>query len=251
MIPIVSFSHIVTIPFLLFISFRLFPSFFKTKDKNIGYFFATFAFLTIMEGLLASPGLIFKDSIEVGIVFAIYPFFLFLSLSFFAAVSFNIMKWEKTKRIFLIVMFIIAISITIINLINLQPAVTYQHPPFAYWEDTRGAAVNIFIGILSGLILMFIVFFYLFNGLKSLERYVRIRSFLIGGGTAGFFFSAIINFVSGSSLSASKYISSIMASFVLLLSCIIIFVGVRYKYKKEVEEFPYPKTKETYPKIKW
>lgn len=251
MIPLVSISNLITLPFLIVISFRLFLSFLGTKDKNIGYFFTAFALLTIMEGLVASPGLIFKNLIQIGTVFAIFPFFVFLGLGFWGAIPFSILKLKKVERIFLICLLLIAIFTTVINLNNVQSAVVYQYPPFIYWEDTRGTAMNIFIGLLSGLILLFIILFFFINGLKSNKRYVRVRSFLISGGVAGFFLASIINFVVGASHSTYKYMSSLTSALLLILSSIIIFAGIHYKNKKDSKEDSYPQIKKDYPKIQW
>lgn len=245
MIPIVSISHLITLPFLIFITFQLFLSFQGTKKKNVGYFFLVFLILLIMEGILASPGLVFKDPVKISRVFAFYPFFTFLSLGFAGALPFSILKMKKTEIIFLLLIFITAISITMINLSNVRPAVTYSRPPFIYWEDTRGEIMNIFIGIVGGIVLLFITFFFLINGLKSSERYVRIRSFLISAGMATFLLAAVVNFVLG--VVFQQYITTLSSVFLLITGSILVFSGVRRK--KEIQENSY--SQENYPKIQW
>ena len=249
MIPIISISHLIVLPFLIFIGFRLYVSFREKREKNVGYFFLVFLMLIIMEGILAIPGLVLKDPIKISTVFALYPFFTFLSLGFAGALPFNILKMKKTEISFLVLMFIAAISVTVINLSNVRSPETYYRPPFVYWEDTRGETMNMFIGIFSGFILLLIIFFYIFNGLKVSEKYIRVRSFLIAGGIAGFLLAAVINFVFGTSGQEYKYIYSFISTLFLILSSIVIFLGV---YKRKPKETSYPQIKEEeHPKIQW
>jgi len=124
-------------------------------------------------------------------------------------------------------MFITAISITVINLSNVRLPATYYHPPFVYWEDTRGETMNMFIGIIGALVLLFITFFFLINGFKSSERYVRLRSFLISGGMGTFLLAAIINFVLGAIF--HQYITTLISTFLLIVGSVSVFIGVRYK----------------------
>lgn len=252
MFPLVSIFNLITLPFLIFIASRLYASFRKTKNKNIGYFFVTFVFLIILEALLASPGLILKGLINIGVVFAIYPFFGLLSLAFLGLIPFNILGWKKAEKFFLLTIIIISFFITIINLIKLQPAVIHYQQPFIYWEDTRGMAMNFFIGIFITLILLYISAFFIFNGLKSSDRYIRKRSFLISGGAAGILLATIINFVLG--VIGQKYINSLISTFLLILSSIIIFVGVYYKSQtqEKLEETSFSQIKkDDYPQIQW
>ncbi|MDO8424558.1 MAG: hypothetical protein Q7S70_01300 [bacterium] len=227
MIPLVSISHLIALPFLAFVAFRLCLSFQRTKEKNIRYFFLVFLMLTIMGSLLASPGLIFKSLTKIDTVFALYPMFVLLSLGFFGAIPFNILNKKRAEKLFLGVMFFMAIFVTMINLGNIQPAIVQQQPPFIYWEDTRGLPMNIFLGVISGLILCSLLVFFLINGLKSPDRYVKIRSFLISGGIISLFLAAIINFAFGAIL--RQYVTSLISTFLIIISSIFVFTGVLYK----------------------
>ena len=114
---------------------------------------------------------------------------------------------------------------------NAKDAIVYQQSPFIYWEDTRGAAMNLFIGILTGLTLIYLSLFFLINGFRSSDKYVKSRSFLVGSGLAVFIIGVVINFVFGASNSPYKYIGTVISTCVGVLSCIMIFIGVRKKNK--------------------
>ncbi|MFH1036516.1 MAG: hypothetical protein V1756_00395 [Patescibacteria group bacterium] len=248
MIPLVSVSNLATLPFLIFICIRFFISFQKREEKNIAYFFIVFLLVTAMEILLASPGLIFEDPADISTVFAFYPFLVFLSLGFLAAIPFSIMRMKKTEIFFIVLMFVTSISTTIINLNNVLPSPTINQPPFIYWEDTRGPEMNIFIGIASGLIFLFVILFFFIQGFKNQDKYVRTRSFLIGAGLIIFLVTAAINFTLGAIL--KQNITSIVSAFLVVVSSFILFLGIRYK--KTTQEVSYPESKErNHPKIQW
>jgi len=228
MIPIVSLSHLIVLPFMMFISWRLYLSFKETKEKNVGYFFLAFLMMTIMEVILTTPGLVFKNPLEISTAFSFYPFFMLLLLTSISAIPFSILKMKKTEIIFIVLMFLTAVITSSINLNNVKPAVIYYNAPFVYWEDTRGETMNIFLGALGAVILIFITFFFLINGLKNQERYVKIRSFLISGGMAIFLLAAVINFVLGA-IFIKQYVTTLISTFLLIAGSISVFVGVRYK----------------------
>lgn len=227
MVPLVSISHLITLPFLAYISIRLYSSFKKTKDKNVGYFFAVFLILSIMEALLAMPGLVSSDLLKISAIFAFYPFFIISGLGFLGVIPLGVMQKRKAEIFFLSAIFVSAILATIINLNNINPAPAYYNHPFVYWEDTRGKEMNIFIGIFSAVILLFVIYFFFLKGIKSSERHIKIRSFLISGGVASLFSAAVINFVFGAIL--HQYITSLISAFFIIASSIFIFIGVRYK----------------------
>ncbi len=227
MIPIVSISHLIVLPFIIFICSRLYISFRQTKEKSVGYFFLVFLTLIIMEAILASPGIITKDPLIISTLFALYPFFTFLSLAFIGALPFSILKMKKSEIFFIFLMSVLAIIITLINLNNVRLPPVFLRPPFIYWEDTRGGAMNIFMGIVGALVLLFTTLFFFINAVKSQDRHVRNRSLLISGGTAAFLFAAIINYVLGALL--QQYITTLISTFLMILGSISVFSGVRHK----------------------
>jgi len=251
MIPIVSICNLATLPFFIFILFRLYFSFKGTNDKNIGYFFVAFFAMAIVEGLLATPGLLLKDLIKIDTVFAIYPFFLFLCLGSLAAIPFHILKWETAGKFFFICFILITLFVTAIDIINIKEAVVYKSQPFIYWEDTRGVPINTLIGIITGLILSSIAFFFFLNGLKSAEKYVRTRSLIIGSGIGMFLLAGIANFIFGSMGQEYKNIISLITVFILILSSMIMFIGVNYKIKESIKGNSGLETKNDSPKIQW
>lgn len=240
MIPIVSISNLIAFPFVAFISIVLFRSFLKTKERNVGYFFAGFLSLSLMDAILSVPGLVSRDALAISFFFAIFPFFAILGLGFWSAIPFSIMGRKNLQIAATSICALVAIIVTVINLNHVAPAHIYNLPPFIYWEDTRGAVMNNAIGAMVGVIIIYLFLFFLLNGFRDKNSYIKKRSLTIAAGLAVLLSASIVNFILGASYTPQKYIASIIAAVLSVFSSILIFVGVRYKKKTQD---PYPPQK--------
>jgi len=229
MVPIVSIFNLISVLFFTGITLKLYFSYRRTKDEKLGNFFKTFLFLTILMILLASPGLIFTNLKTIGFIFIIYPLFSFLALAYLGIIPLKIMGWIKIRQVFLKGMIGIASLIALFNLFNWGPAIVHHQNSFIYWEDTRGVTMNIILGIILGLGLLLIIAFFLTQGFKSSERYIRIRAFLIAMGLVSLVGTSVINFILGAS--AQIYITSLLATLFNILAASLILAGIYYKPK--------------------
>jgi len=250
MIPIVSIGNLISALFFSGVTLKLYFSYKRTKDEKLRDFLKTFLFLTIVMILITSPGLVFTNLKIIGLIYAVYPFFAFLALAHLGIIPLRIMRRERVRQIFFKGMIGVAFLITLLNLLNWGSAIVHRQDSFIYWEDTRGVTMNIILGIILGLSLLLITIFFLTQGLKSLERHIRIRAFLIAGGLLSLALVAVVNFVLGAS--AQIYITSLLASFFNVLAALLIFAGIYYKYKpEEISYPPIKKEEKEYPKIQW
>ncbi|MDD2696973.1 MAG: hypothetical protein PHE52_02345 [Candidatus Pacebacteria bacterium] len=229
MLPIVSIFNLVSALFFGGITLKLYLSYKKKKDENLGNFFKGFLSLTILLVLIASPGLIFSDLKTISLMYAIYPFFTLLGVAYFGVIPLKVLGWKKTKELFFRSMVGIAVVITFFNIIDWQPAIVHQQAPFIYWEDTRGDVMNIILGAVLGLTLLLIAVFFINQGLKSSDKFVKIRAFFIAAGIISLIMSAGTNFIFGAS--AQEYLGSIMANFFNVLAAVLIAAGIYYKPK--------------------
>jgi hypothetical protein len=230
MFPIVSIFNLVSALFFGSIALKLFFSYRESKDENLRDFLKVFLFLTILLILISSPGLIFTNLRIIGLIYAIYPLFAFLALGYFGRVPLKIIGWERMKQIFFKGTIGIASLITLLNLLNWGPAIVYHQDSFIYWEDTRGAAMNIAIGAVYCLILLLTIIFFLVQGFKSTERFIKTRSIFISGGLLGLALTSVVNFIFGAS--AQIYITSLLATLFNILAALLILAGIYYKPKE-------------------
>ncbi|MDD5145156.1 MAG: hypothetical protein PHW72_03485 [Candidatus Pacebacteria bacterium] len=229
MIPIVSLFNLVSALFFGGISVKLYSSYKKSNDENLKDFFYTFLYSSIMFIIMALPGTVSRDLVFVGLIYAVYPLFSFLSLSYFGQIPLRILSWQKVRKLFSVSMKALGFLVVFIDILNWGPAVFHQQQPFAYWEDSRGEAMNIFVGSVLGLSFLLIFIFFIIQGMKSSERYLKIRAFLIAGGVVFIILGSLINFVFGAS--ALEYIDTLISSLFIVFSTILISAGVYYKPK--------------------
>jgi len=229
MIPIVSIFNLISALFFGGISLKLYFSYRDKKDENLSNFFKGFLSLTILLVLISLPGLVFNDLKIISLMYAIYPFFALLGTAFFGNIPLKLLAWKKTKELFFRIMIGIAVIITFFNLLDWRPAIIHQEPPFIYWEDTRGDVMNIVLGAVLGLVLLLITAFFINQGLKSSDRFVKIRAFFIAFGISSLILSAATNFIFGAS--AQEYLGSLLANFFNVLAAVLIAAGIYYKPK--------------------
>lgn len=227
MVPIVSLFNLVSTLFFGGIGLKLYFSWRRSRNENLKYFFLTFLFLTAAMALLVLPGIILNDLAWIGLVFAGYPFFIFLSIACLIAIAFKIMGKEKLKSLFLKLMVGVALLTTAINLQNWGPAVIRLQGEFVYWEDTRGEVMNIALGIAYAVALILVLIFFVSQGLRSEDGDVRARSLFIAGGSLSFALAATANFVLGY-LTAIQ-LTSLIATLFNLAAAFLILAGVYYK----------------------
>lgn len=233
MIPIVSIANLISALFFGSIALKLYPSRAKTEDDKLEDFFKVFLFLAILLFLISTPGLIFKDLAIIGLMYALYPFFALLALAYMGVIPLKIMGWRKVKQIFFKGLIIAASLITAINLLRLKPAVVYNPAPLIYWQDSRGILMNNVLGALLGATLLSIIMFFIIQGFKTKEQYLRTRAFLVATGLLGLMASSVINFIFGAS--SQVYINSLFATFFNILSAIFFLAGIYYKPKNNLQ----------------
>jgi len=228
--PIVSISNLISGLIFGIVSLKLYFSYRKTKDEKIRDFFLAFLFLTLSLLLLATPGLVFTNLKIIGLIFAFYPFFVFLGFAYLGIIPLKILSWLKIQKIFFWGIIIIGVLITVFSIINWKPAVFYSQDPFVYWEDTRGVILNTIIGGFFGLGILLVMIFFFLQGIKSEDKYIRRRAFIIIGGLMILMLMGLTNFVFGAS--PQQYLTSVIASFLGISAGLIIIFSIFYKRKK-------------------
>ncbi len=250
MIPVVSIFNLIS--FLIFggVALKLYFSYKKNQDPKLKNFFLAYLFLTSTFVLLAAPGLVTTNLKIIGLIFSVYPSLNCISFIYLGLIPVKILEWERTKQIFLGGMTLITLSITILDLINWGPAVPYLRAPFVYWEDTRGIATNVIVGAAMGLGLFFVIIFFLVHALKTSNKYVRIRAFLVMGSLGFLMLLGLVNFIFGAP--SEEYKTSIIAAFLGVLAGATMLFNVFYKGKSEEEsQSSIKKEAKEYPEIQW
>ena len=230
MIPIVSIFNLVSAFFFGGASLKIYFSYLKNREEKLGDFLKVFLLLTILLNLLATLGLIFWQQETIGLVYALYPFLAFMGLAYLGTIPLSLMNWQRIKKIFFNLTVAIAFLVTLLNILNWGPAVVHYQDSFVYWEDTRGVSMNVMIGLFYGLILILVISFFLIQGFRSSERFVKIRSLFIAAGLFFLALTSLVNFVFGAS--AQEYLDSLIAAVFNILAGTFILIGIYYKPQK-------------------
>ena len=229
MIPIVSIGNLISFIVALAITLKLYFVYQEKRSKRVNDFFKIFLFLSVYFGLLATPELVFKDPKTIELVsLEISFFFIYLALAYLIKISLEILDWKKLKNIYFWGLIVFAFMLTIINIATLQPAVYSVQGQFVFWEDARGIVINIITGFILGVGSISGALFFLIGGLKSTEKLVRTRSFLITGGLVMMALAALINYILGAS--PQIFMTSIIASLLVIIGLLTVFTGVFYKH---------------------
>lgn len=204
-------------------SWQLFRSY--KKDNRyvvLLYFFQAYLALTVSYLFFSLPRLISPDnSLYIGIGFVTAQAFLYLGLAFFAKVAtFFIIKVYWAKRIFWLVVFI-AMMATIVNI------ALFTHPIYNQSTGLTDWNIHPIVGVFSVIILVGVLVpssvFFFWQGLKSKDKVVKIRSLALAIGLSSLVITAYVYY------SATTITVSLISDLLSLLSFLIVFFGVIYK----------------------
>lgn len=194
------------------------------------YFFYSFFFLAVTMFLLSTDGIIFQGLKTIGFMHAVDPFFAVLALVCIGAVPLNLMKRDKLKNIFFKIFAVLAVVVLIISLYNWKPVSVYQQGRFIYWGDSRGLFVNVTIGLVSSLTLLTVVVFFVIQGLKAKEKFVKTRAFLIASGLTIIAIMSVLNYIVGAIL--TPYVLRLICTIMNVFAGMLILRGIYYGPKQ-------------------
>jgi hypothetical protein len=227
MIPIVSVSNIITFLALLFVTWRLYFSYIKTKTKAQSYFLKAFISFSAASLIFAPNGIIIKDLKVISLIFDIYPFLLFLGVGYMIALALQTMAKETLRKIIFFLVLVYGFFLSLIPILHLQPAVENTQGIFVFWEDTRGAEINNLIGLGLGIMLLWLIFLFLHNGLRLNDKYAKTRSFMLSAGLTCLLLGSITDYVFAAD--TNIFYISIYTTFWYLLAMGLTLFAVEYK----------------------
>jgi len=225
MIPIFSIlsAFIAVVQFICFL--KLYLSYQKTKTELIGEFSKVFLFLSLFWGFLALPKIVVNNLKLIQISLDLGLFFGFLTMAYFLFIPFRIYYHRIFPKSLFFTTVSLGIAILIFNILNLKPAFIHFQNNFVFWSENRNLLVNIISGVLFSLIGFLAALFFYLGGLKSSEKKVRFRAFLITASIICIPLASGIRFVFGSlfNIFTSTLVAFILGIFSALFLTIAIF----------------------------
>lgn len=225
--PITSIGSLVTLFFLIIATWKFRAVYQETKGKNVGYLYKSFIFISIALAFLAFAGSITKNLRVIDLLYDIYTLPLLISQAFLLNITFEILRWEKVKKIVFWLFVLAGAVIAIVPTFNMNEALVGQEGPFIFWEDTRGALMNTLMGMAMMVSSLWFFFFFFIRGLTAKESIVRIKAILMSG---GMFFMTLLGLVDYIVGPAAGIISISLFTFLFgFLYILCFFLAISYK----------------------
>ena len=242
MIPIFSILGLF-LSVILFICFlKLYFSYRHSKFETIGIFSKVFLFLSLAWFFFAPPKLITNDLKLIQISFDLSLFFSYLLMAYFPFIPFKIYyRRELPKSLFLSIIGLGTVFL-IFSILNLKPAYIHFQNNFVFWSENQSQLLNIISGTSFSLIAIVGALFFYKGGLKSKEKAVRLRAFLISASIITIALAIGVRLVFG--FLFNIFISTLIALFLGIFASLLWLIAVllvkpekkQMFYKKIYEE---------------
>jgi hypothetical protein len=232
MIPLLHFATFISALFCFFASRRLYCSYQETRSVNVGDFLKAYIALGIYFFLVSLPAIILNPAV-IQIIYILSYIPVILSATFLFRVALRILRFYLWPGYISFIIYSLILIVTALNIIFFSPAyITSSGGLFYHWSEGTPPWLQIFNGFAVGILAASCVFLFFLGGLKSKERLVRARSFLIGGGLFFLVIAALLNYILPVYLRGMiGWLVSALASLIALLGLISMLLGVYYRRK--------------------
>jgi len=217
--PLIDFLNSVI---CFFCAFKLYRSYqHEGKEKVIKYFYKAYKAMVVAYLFFSMPRLIIPhDSFILGTGFIMAHVFLFLAAAYFLMITVYILR-PNWHRIFFWIFLVLALGAIILSVINLNYPVYDTSTGITNWNIDH--LVGLVITILFALVLVPCAVFYYYQGLKSHDDTVKVRSLLIATGLILLMVSAYTYY------SADTQVKALVSDLFSFTALLTIFFGVYYK----------------------
>src|SRR3989344_838153 len=230
-IPILAIANAVSAAIALLLFIRLRKSYHRGGYTNtlIGHFSSFFLFLTIFF-LLSFPALVWDKGEGVVVAYQLLLSYLFLSFATGSFLRIPVSVWfgDFSGKGVAWAAYIIGVVAFLLGFQNISPAgwfsVTSGAIEIYYFIFTQPVAIR----VLSGGVPLFIACvgsaFFLYEGLRAADVYVRARSLLVGFGMFLLMGAALANFFI--SYIVFAFTVNLLASLLALIGLVVMALGV-------------------------
>ena len=233
MIPIVSLANFVSFLISLVLTTKLFVSYRDNAIPTIKYFFWCFALITIFFFLLATPGIFSSNGKLLEFSNLSAGLLAIPGVMFFTLIPMRLFRWQLLRSIYIVITICFAIATTIIRLFGLESLYSVQRGNFEFWLRPDNTYVVISWSLTGFFIfssLLFASITFLAYGIKNKEnRYIKIRSLILGVATFLLAITAATNYILGATPSIFAYLTS---SILAVVALILLGIGIFYKQRE-------------------
>jgi len=225
MIPLPHLNWFFSFLFGLLGALRLRVSLKKNDDRNLDDFFKIFVLVTTFFLFVSLPGLFKTKAVLVQISYILAWASLFPAPFLGLRILFNIWDLPRFKKACLPVGLLLMTIFIALSAIYFSPAKIRTLEGFYYWSEGTPAWLQASSGGIIGISVLLIAIFFLIEGLKSRNRTIAMRSFLVGGGFIILFLATLSAYV----IFQLSSLLVVASGFLSLMGIMIIYVGINYK----------------------
>lgn len=131
---------------------------------------------------MSLPGFVVKDRLIIQVIILVSRLFGFLALIFFTLIPLEAFGWKKIKKIYLLIIALGSLPSLFFAFIKITPVNVLYGKNYIIYKTSEDPRILIFTFSLYLLNLLGLIGVFLYQGLKSKEKFVRKRSFMISGG---------------------------------------------------------------------
>jgi len=151
----------------------------KTKNEIIGDFAKIFLFLALLYGFFALPRFLFEDLKIIEVCLDLGFLSGFFAIAYLLSISFKLYFRTKLPSLAFFGIITTGVIFVMFDIFNLQPAFRHFYHNFVFWSENRPLLINIMGGTIFSLFSFGGAFLFLQGGLKSDDRKIKTRAFLI------------------------------------------------------------------------
>lgn len=213
------------------------------KDRVLSLFFLVFIFSAFEFYLFGLPGTLVRHLLAIQVVQKSGDFFVLLLTTYIISIPLSLFPQSRGKKFVKVVSWVIlsyAVFYLAHNLIFIKPARMVNYGPFVDWQGQSDQPVlQTLLWFFTAMAIFLIVFFFVINGWKHKDGFVRRRSRLFAIGFALIFIGWFSIFLFASP--ASQNMTFLLAggtfgSFIISIGLTTLLVGVFSQPQKEIVE---------------
>lgn len=204
-----------------FASFRLYRAYQRDPSNRVLYFFAQGYLAVVVSYIFFSIPRIFlwDDSMAIAIGFIVAQAFLYLSVAFFSKVSMFFIQVQRMRLVFWLVILLSTIAV-ILSIIFIGQPVYDPATSITSWDIHPAVSYSSLI-VLGG-VLVWSMFFFFWQGIRTQHRLVKIRSIIIATGLLLLIVTAYTYY------GAITPLGVLVSDLFSLVSYLVIFFGIIY-----------------------
>ena len=235
MIPLISILNIVNFVVPILISARTYRAYRTSRSRLLLYFSLASFFFSFYWLFGSSPGIIFTDLYDIGVVNVLRFVFLYMTLIFIVQIPFSLITYKFLGLLFSFLVVVGGILFVSVGFLQLSPAKMVITSPFVYWVPVFPRWIETMTGVFSSVALsVFVAVFSYLAWRDWPHAMLRRRSLMIITGMWVMLIGGIFRFLIGGIL--DFYFTYGISTIFVTIGLLIISDGIMHEHKHATQQ---------------